>query len=90
MSSYLDDNPHVTCPWPGCNCTHIGCVSGWIECVRDDGTPYVKPCPTCRPEVARHLASRSKSLRRLRAELPNLPRPSRIAAARTVDPEEPQ
>lgn len=86
--SYLDDNPHVTCPWPGCQCTHVGCVSGWIDRTADDGTPYAQPCPTCRPEVARHLADRSKSMRRLRAELPALPRPSRTAA-RTI-PEEPQ
>lgn len=75
--SYLEDNPHATCPWSNCQCTHVGCVAGWVERRRDDGSEYVEPCPTCRPEVARHLADRSKTLRRLRAELPNLPRPSR-------------
>ncbi|MFI7644104.1 hypothetical protein [Nonomuraea sp. NPDC049400] len=43
---------------------------------RDD-TDDAVPCPTCRPEVAAHLRKRDVSLRRLRAELPNLPRPSR-------------
>ena len=79
--TYLEDNPHAVCPWPSCRCTHVGCVAGWIERRRTDDagrvTDYVQPCPTCRPEVARHLADRSKTLRRLRAELPNLPRPTR-------------
>lgn len=86
--TYLDDNPHATCPWPNCRCTHVGCVNGWIDRTRDDGSPYVQACPNCRPEVARHLADQSKSLRRLRAELPALPRPSRVAAGGYPEPEE--
>lgn len=72
--TYLEDNPHAVCPWSNCQCTHQGCVAGWID---DRGTDTARPCPTCRPEVARHLATRSKSLRALRRELPNLPRPTR-------------
>ncbi|WP_165975731.1 hypothetical protein [Actinomadura rubrisoli] len=85
--TYDDDNPTATCPWTSqCRCTHVGCTDGWLdrsrtEGHRPDGTPilkaYVEPCPTCRPEVARHLGNRSKSLRALRRELPSLPRPSR-------------
>ncbi len=71
--TYLEDNPHATCPWTNCQCTHIGCVAGWI----DDNSDTARPCPTCRPEVARHLADRRKSLRALRRELPTLPRPTR-------------
>ncbi len=85
MNGYDEENPHFTCPWPSCQCTHVGCVAGWIERTREDGTPYVDPCPTCRPEVARHLGDRSKSLKRLRGELPHLPRPSRTANLKAGD-----
>lgn len=72
--SYLDDNPNATCPWSTCQCTHVGCVDGWID---DQRVEHARPCPTCRPEVARHLSDSRKSLRALRRELPSLPRPSR-------------
>jgi hypothetical protein len=77
MSYGPEENEHFTCPWSWCQCTHVGCVSGWIERTRDDGTEYAEPCPTCRPEVAQHLGDRRKPLHRLRRELPALPRPSR-------------
>lgn len=64
---------HRPCPWSVCQCTHTGeCEAGWID--RGD---YVAPCPQCRPEVAVHLRQPGKSMRRKRAELPTLPRPSR-------------
>lgn len=75
--SYDDDAPSRLCPWPDvCDCTHTACDHGWINRVRD-GHEFAAPCPRCRPEVARHLSNRSKSLKRLRRELPTLPRPSR-------------
>ena len=60
------------CPWTVCRCTHDGpCVKGWID--TDDG---VRPCPTCRPEVAQHL-NMAGDPRLAREELRWLPRPSR-------------
>lgn len=77
--TYDEDAPTRTCPWPEvCTCTHVGCVDGWVERQRADGSEYVSPCPNCRPEVHRHFRDQSKSLRRLRRELPTLPRPSRF------------
>lgn len=84
--SWDDDSPGATCPWPGiCQCTHIGCDDGWINRHREDGTQYVQACPICRPEVARHLSDRSKTLKRLRRELGSLPRPSRSRGRRTPE-----
>ncbi|MFC5187117.1 hypothetical protein [Actinomadura harenae] len=81
-----DDAPHILCPWPTvCRCTHHACVDGWLDRTRDDGTAYAAPCPNCRPEVHRHLADRSKSMRRLRRELPDLPRPSRNTGRRVEE-----
>lgn len=71
------ENEHFTCPWSWCTCSHVGCVAGWLERTADDGTEHVDACPTCRPEVAKHLARKDKSLQALRRELPGLPRPSR-------------
>lgn len=53
-------NPHgITCGRDGCVCTHRGCVAGWIDQTRDDGTALGKevavPCPTCRPQLSEHL-----------------------------------
>lgn len=49
----------VTCGRQGCLCTHRGCVAGWIDQTRDDGSPLGKevsvPCPTCRPQLSDHL-----------------------------------
>jgi hypothetical protein len=71
-------NQHKPCPWASCQCTHTGiCTGGWIDVRRPDGSDFTQPCPTCRPEVSAHLRARGKSLRRLRSELPGLPRPSR-------------
>lgn len=83
----LDGNPWAACPWSNCRCTHVGCVAGWID---DLTTDHARPCPTCRPEVARHLADGRKPLLTLRRELPALPRPSRGPARlhRTADDEE--
>lgn len=77
----LEDNPHITCPWPDCQCTHVGCVAGWIDTEEiDPDTEHTvqttRPCPTCRPEVAVHF-NKKASMRKLRTSLPNLPRPSR-------------
>ncbi|MFC5184391.1 hypothetical protein [Actinomadura harenae] len=80
MTYHDDDNPSFCCPWTNCRCTHQGCTAGWIDRTRPDGSTYAAPCPTCRPEVARHLADRSKSLPKLRRELPTLARPSRALA----------
>jgi hypothetical protein len=55
------------CPFPACDCLHIGCSGGWFELTRKDGSEYVQPCPRCRPGSA---AQR-------RAGLRSLPRPSR-------------
>lgn len=76
--TYDDDSPTRTCPWPNvCRCAHRACVDGWLVGHHEDGTEYARPCPNCRPEVATHLADRTKSLMRRRRELPTLPRPSR-------------
>lgn len=64
------------CPWRSCQCTHVGCINGWID-PEDEKGARVIPCPTCRPEVSAHFRKRDASIRRLRADLPNLPRPSR-------------
>lgn len=67
---------HKPCPWGSCQCTHVGCINGWVDKSDEEGDRTV-PCPTCRPEVAAHLRRRDQSARRLRSDLPNLPRPSR-------------
>lgn len=70
-------NQHKPCPWNSCRCTHTSpCVAGWID-KSDESGEWTVPCPQCRPEVSAHFRARGKSLRRLRSELPNLPRPSR-------------
>jgi len=64
------------CPWPSCQCTHDGeCVAGWI-----DGDGSTRPCPTCRPEVARHLLMNPDD-KFTRDGLRYLPRPSRQGSA---------
>lgn len=68
------------CPFPACECLHVGCVDGWFEKERSDGTPYVQPCPQCRPEVAAHLRMAPGSAAQVRAGLRTLPRPSRVPA----------
>ncbi len=49
----------IACPRPGCVCTHRGCVAGWIDQTRDDGSADGKevavPCPICQPKLAEHL-----------------------------------
>jgi hypothetical protein len=77
------------CPWRHCECDHVFCDYGWIDC--EDGR--TKPCPGCRPEVAKALerplfTSRATNAQeavaewaeidqRNREKLPSLPRPSR-------------
>lgn len=70
------EEDYKPCPWASCQCTHQGCISGWIDKTDDKGERAI-PCPTCRPEVSSHLRKHTASLRRLRSELPTLPRPSR-------------
>lgn len=70
---------HKACPWPSlCLCTHVGCVSGWID-IRDDHGDRAIPCPNCRPEVAEHLRAGRGTLRRRREGLRDLRRPSRMS-----------
>ncbi|MCW2768359.1 MAG: hypothetical protein JWO11_4318 [Nocardioides sp.] len=71
-----DRNIHRPCPWASCNCTHTGCVSGWLDKSDDKGERAI-PCPNCRPEVSAHFHRHGPSVRRLRSELPTLKRPSR-------------
>jgi hypothetical protein len=77
------------CPWRHCECDHVFCRFGWLEL--EDGR--TKPCPGCRPEVAKALerplttvrATNAEEARREWAEidqrlheaLPALSRPSR-------------
>lgn len=75
---YESRNYHRPCPWTSCRCTHVGCIAGWLDRSDDQGERAI-PCPTCRPEVSAHFHRHGASTRRLRAELPELPRPSRHA-----------
>lgn len=61
------------CPFPACECLHIGCIAGWV----DDGGEKARACPKCRPEVARHLRYAQGDRQRVMAGLRTLPRPSR-------------
>lgn len=48
-----------SCNIPRCACTHTEpCDRGWIN-IEDDhgGVTAVRPCPTCRPELARIIAT---------------------------------
>lgn len=60
------------CPWPQCRCTHQEpCFKGWV-----DEPEKVRPCGTCRPEVARYLEM-GPDVSEHRDGLRTLPRPSR-------------
>jgi hypothetical protein len=61
------------CPFPHCECLHIGCIAGWV----DDGGDRARACPTCRPEVAEHLRRAPGERARVMAGLRRLERPSR-------------
>ncbi len=65
------------CPFPNCECLHVGCDGGWINRVGADGRDFVQPCHLCCPEVAAHLRMASGSGAQVRAGLRHLPRPSR-------------
>ncbi|GAA2702784.1 hypothetical protein GCM10010412_100960 [Nonomuraea recticatena] len=67
----------IPCPFPNCECPHLGCEDGWINRVGSDGSDFVQPCRGCRPEVAAHLRMAPGSGAQVRAGLRHLPRPSR-------------
>ncbi|MFF3441750.1 hypothetical protein [Streptosporangium sp. NPDC002721] len=73
----------IPCPFTTCECLHVGCEYGWITLPGSDGSDFVRPCPTCRPEVSAHLRMGRGSGAQVRAQLRHLPRPSRVAANST-------
>jgi hypothetical protein len=70
------------CPFPGCECLHVGCVAGWLDLVDEHGRDRTAPCPTCRPEVAQHLRYAPGTLADARRGLRRLDRPSRTPASK--------